>query len=98
MVVHDTHVTGRRLSRTASSLLLTARLPFQQGQNPSVDTTGSPAPHPQPGIAADRSRLIDPDGLKAAVTKLENGPYAEDPWSKLVEVIMLGQAARAFRP
>ena len=43
--------------------------------------------------------LIDPDGLKAAVTELlENGPHTEDPWSKLVEVITLDQAARAFLP
>lgn len=42
--------------------------------------------------------LIDPDGLKAAVTELENGSYNEDPWSKLVEVITLDQAARAFLP
>jgi hypothetical protein len=42
--------------------------------------------------------LLDPDGLKAAVTQLENGPYSEDPWSKLVEVITLDQAARAFLP
>jgi asparagine synthase (glutamine-hydrolysing) len=40
--------------------------------------------------------LLDPDGLKAAVTELENGSYREDPWSKLVEVITLDQAARAF--
>jgi hypothetical protein len=40
--------------------------------------------------------LLDPDGLKAAVTELENGAYSEDPWSKLVEVITLDQAARAF--
>lgn len=42
--------------------------------------------------------LIDPDGLKTAITSLENGPYSEDPWSKLVEVITLDQAARAFLP
>lgn len=42
--------------------------------------------------------LLDPDGLKAAVTQLETGPYSEDPWSKLVEVITLDQAARAFLP
>ena len=42
--------------------------------------------------------LLDPDGLKAAVTELENSPYSEDPWSKLVEVITLDQAARAFLP
>jgi len=42
--------------------------------------------------------LLDPDGLKAAVTELETGPYSEDPWSKLVEVITLDQAARAFLP
>ena len=42
--------------------------------------------------------LLDPDGLKAAVTELENGPYGEDPLSKLVEVITLDQAARAFLP
>ena len=42
--------------------------------------------------------LIDPDGLKAAVTELENGPHTEDPWSKLVEVITLDQATRAFLP
>jgi hypothetical protein len=41
-------------------------------------------------------RSADPDGLKAAVTELENGRYSEDPWSKLVEVITLDQAARAF--
>lgn len=40
--------------------------------------------------------LLDPDRLKAAVTELENGPYSEDPWSKLVEVVTLDQAARAF--
>jgi asparagine synthase (glutamine-hydrolysing) len=40
--------------------------------------------------------LIDPDGLKTAVTALETSPYSEDPWSKLVEVITLDQAARAF--
>jgi asparagine synthase (glutamine-hydrolysing) len=44
------------------------------------------------------ARLIDPDGLKAAVTQLGNGPYSEDPRSKLVEVITLDQAARAFLP
>ena len=42
--------------------------------------------------------LIDPDGLKAALVELEDGPYSEDPWSKLVEVITLDQAARAFLP
>jgi asparagine synthase (glutamine-hydrolysing) len=40
--------------------------------------------------------LLAPDGLKAAVNELENGPYSENPWSKLVEVITLDQAARAF--
>ena len=40
--------------------------------------------------------LLDPDGLKASVIELENGPYSETPWSKLVEVITLDQAARAF--
>jgi hypothetical protein len=44
------------------------------------------------------AELIDPDGLKTAVTELENGPYSENPWSKLVEVITLDQAARAFLP
>jgi hypothetical protein len=42
--------------------------------------------------------LLDPDGLKAALAELEDGPYSEDPWSKLVEVITLDQAARAFLP
>lgn len=42
--------------------------------------------------------LLDPDGLKTAATDLENGPYSEDPWSKLVEVITLDQAARGFLP
>jgi hypothetical protein len=42
--------------------------------------------------------LLDPDGFKAAVTELEPGPYGETPWSKLVEVIALDQAARAFLP
>lgn len=42
--------------------------------------------------------LIDPDGLKAALAELEDGSYSEDPWSKLVEVITLDQAARAFLP
>src|SRR5262249_36810893 len=40
--------------------------------------------------------LLDPDGLKATGTELETGPYSEDPWSKLVEVITPDQAARAF--
>lgn len=44
------------------------------------------------------AELLNPDGLKAAIAKLENGPYSEDPWSKLVEVITLDQAARAFLP
>jgi hypothetical protein len=35
-------------------------------------------------------------GVKAAVTELENSSYREDPWSKLVEVITLDQAPRAF--
>jgi hypothetical protein len=42
------------------------------------------------------AELIDPDGLETAVTQLEAGPSSEDPWSKLVEVITLDQAARAF--
>ena len=42
--------------------------------------------------------LIDPDGLKAAFTEVENGLYTEDPWSKLVEMITLDQAAGAFLP
>lgn len=42
--------------------------------------------------------LLDPDGLNAALAELEDGPYSEDPWSKLVEVITLDQAARAFLP
>ncbi|MGH3187754.1 MAG: hypothetical protein ACRDPY_25470 [Streptosporangiaceae bacterium] len=42
--------------------------------------------------------LLDPDGLKAAVTELETGPYREDPWSRLVEAITPDQAARAFLP
>lgn len=40
--------------------------------------------------------LLDPDGLKSVVADLEAGPYREDPHSKLVEVIMLDQAVRAF--
>ncbi len=42
--------------------------------------------------------LLDPDGLKAAVAERGAGPYSEDPWSKLVEVITGDQAARAFLP
>lgn len=42
--------------------------------------------------------LLDPDGLKAALAELEDGLYSEDPWSKLVEVVTLDQAARAFLP
>jgi hypothetical protein len=63
----------------------------------STAATAHAAPHPLPGIAADRGRADRP-GLKAAVTELENGPYTEDSWSKLVEVITLDQAARAFLP
>ncbi len=40
--------------------------------------------------------LLDPDGLKSVVADLEAGPYREDPHSKLVEVITLDQAVRAF--
>jgi hypothetical protein len=42
--------------------------------------------------------LLAPDGLRAAIAELEGGPYSEDPRSKLVEVITLDQAARAFLP
>ncbi|MEV5829172.1 asparagine synthase [Spirillospora sp. NPDC052242] len=42
--------------------------------------------------------LLDPDGLKAAVVALETEPYHEEPHSKLVEVITLDQAVRAFLP
>ncbi|MFI0366448.1 asparagine synthase [Actinomadura sp. 1N219] len=42
--------------------------------------------------------LIDPDGLKASVVDLETGPYTEEPYSKLIEVITLDQAAQAFLP
>ena len=38
--------------------------------------------------------LLDPDGLKAAVTGLETGPYSEDPWSKLLSA----PASRADEP
>ncbi|WP_026415492.1 asparagine synthase [Actinomadura oligospora] len=40
--------------------------------------------------------LLDPDGLKSMVIALESEPYREDPHSKLVEVITLDAAARAF--
>ncbi|WP_119726382.1 asparagine synthetase B family protein [Thermomonospora amylolytica] len=40
--------------------------------------------------------LIDPDGLARTVKELQDGSYREDPHSKLVEVITLDQAARAF--
>ncbi|MGI5171713.1 asparagine synthase [Spirillospora sp. CA-253888] len=42
--------------------------------------------------------LLDPDGLKTAVEDLDSGPYREEPHSKLVEVITLDLAARAFLP
>ncbi|WP_433329682.1 hypothetical protein [Spirillospora sp. CA-294931] len=42
--------------------------------------------------------LVDPDGLKVMVGELEAGPYTEEPYSKLIEVITLDQAARAFLP
>jgi hypothetical protein len=45
-----------------------------------------------------KARLIDPDGLKTAITMPENRPYRKEPWSELVEVITLDQAARAFLP
>ncbi|XVQ11253.1 asparagine synthase [Spirillospora sp. CA-255316] len=40
--------------------------------------------------------LLDPDGLKSAVSELEAGHYREEPHSKLIEVITLDQATRAF--
>ncbi|MFD0899083.1 asparagine synthase [Actinomadura sediminis] len=40
--------------------------------------------------------LLDPDGLKTTVAALETEPYHEEPHSKLVEVITLDQAVRAF--
>ena len=44
-------------------------------------------------------RASEGDGAgKAAVAELESGSYREDPWLKLVEVITLDQAARAFLP
>ncbi|WP_344943303.1 hypothetical protein [Actinomadura miaoliensis] len=42
--------------------------------------------------------LVDPDGLAGAVQEVANGFYKEEPHSKLVEVITLDQAARAFLP
>lgn len=53
------------------------------------------------GIVKDGSPLIeegfiDPDGLTAAVDELEAGLYSEEHHSKLVEVITLDRAARAF--
>ena len=64
----------------------------------SLITNGLPLLHRilNQGSPLIEAGLLDPDGLKAAVTELENGPYSEDPWSKLVEVITLDQAARAF--
>ncbi|MEV5710536.1 hypothetical protein [Actinoallomurus sp. NPDC052274] len=46
-----------------------------------------------PLIEAD---LLDPDGLKVLVGELEDGRYREEYHSKLVEVITLDQAVRAF--
>jgi len=57
----------------------------------AIDTALDLRPH-NPKTATfhtSPARQIDPDGLKAAVTELETGPYTEDPWSKLVEVITL---------
>ncbi|WP_242613910.1 asparagine synthase [Actinomadura roseirufa] len=42
--------------------------------------------------------LIDPDGLAATVAELGGISYREDVHSKLLEVIALDQAARAFLP
>ncbi|MUN39544.1 hypothetical protein [Actinomadura litoris] len=41
-------------------------------------------------------KLLDPDGLRAVLGEMEAGLYREDRHSKLVEVITLDQAARAF--
>ncbi|WP_143220872.1 asparagine synthase [Actinomadura sp. CNU-125] len=40
--------------------------------------------------------LLDPDGLKAAVAALETELYHEEPHSKLVEVLTLDRAVKAF--
>lgn len=42
--------------------------------------------------------LVDPDGLARAVREVASGSYREEPHSKLVEVITLDLAARAFLP
>ena len=46
------------------------------------------------GTNRGRLRPLRPQA-KAAATELESGLYSEAPWSKLVEVITLDQAARA---
>ena len=42
------------------------------------------------------ARLLDPDGLKAAVVELESQPYQEEPHSKLIEIITLDHAVKGF--
>ncbi len=42
--------------------------------------------------------FVDPDGLKSTVIEVESGLYREDLHSKVLEVITLDQAARAFLP
>ncbi|HUN34378.1 MAG TPA: asparagine synthase [Trebonia sp.] len=66
----------------------------------SLLTNGLPLLHRilDQGSPLIEAGLLDPDGLKSAVIELETGPYSEDPWSKVVEVITLDQAARAFLP
>lgn len=77
-----------------------ARESFAELVEQSLLTHGLPLLHRilDHGSPLIEAGLLNPDGLKAAITELENGPYSEDPWSKLVEVITLDQAARAFLP
>jgi asparagine synthase (glutamine-hydrolysing) len=78
----------------------TQRESFAELVEKSLMTNGLPLLHRIliEGSPLIEAGLIDPDGLKVMIGDLEAGPYREEPHSKLVEVITLDQAARAFLP
>lgn len=90
------HLTTFGLSHDACNP--TERESFAELVEESLLVNGLPLPRRMlhEGSPLIESGLLDPDGLKTTVGQLETGPYLEEPHSKLVEVITLDQAVRAF--